>query len=715
MGLLQWFNRRNKFEKCLVCCILGLTLVIIILFICFLTSHDNRVCLKPECIRGSIHILDSIDPIVDPCEDFYAFACGQMNQTDKPTDHASTLKSLRTLSSYRLNKIVGETNISEGVPKSLAFQRTFYKACMDTKKIDEDENRTFLKILDELMEGWPLLKIGKWKGEHFVWQNIMLKARKLGLYHNLFFRVDTFENSTNGKMMLWVRPIDVAHLASTHFTDSNLDKILEILKDLGADSVDVIHDLRATITFAEKLTDIVLNRTNETILGSSSERTNITIQNIKKHYIRIDWVNYLQHITGIPIKGSDQIVSDIDEYFNELYFLLQATEKRIQANYVGWIILSTNINFLSTKLRKKYDQILKSSNVTLPVETRSDRCFQLSLGLFKWTAEAEYVRRYTTLEKKTRVQVMVDYIKSEMEELIETSEWMDEISRENGLKRLYNITTPIGWLDIAFNVTKLEKLLGFDKVKRWPDFNQTAMDIARIGLKIQFDVNYRTVLNKMTDMDSIGIPGNEVNAYFVRNYNILILPTAILQGQMFDENQPYYMNFGALGSVIGHELSHGFSLYQNSDDFSTNYDNSALWTNATADKRKEIVQCVDDQYNKFQVKHGKSKTNHTSGEENIADINGSNLAYAAYQNWISYNGDEPSLPGIKYTPNQLFWIMSSTYMCIEPNNGRSINQNHGMAEFRVIERLRQSADFAKDFNCRVGSKMNPAKKCKIYN
>lgn len=111
--------------------------------------------------------------------------------------------------------------------------------------------------------------------------------------------------------------------------------------------------------------------------------------------------------------------------------------------------------------------------------------------------------------------------------------------------------------------------------------------------------------------------------------------------------------------------------------------------------------------------------NDTSFEENFADYYGLELANRAYRQWVYDHGQEQSLPGVKYNPNQIFWILASTYMCMEPkyiddNNKHEANGVHGMPSFRVMGRLRSSYQFAKDFQCKEDSYMNPTKKCSIY-
>ncbi|KAJ8967240.1 hypothetical protein NQ317_006655 [Molorchus minor] len=104
-------------------------------------------------------------------------------------------------------------------------------------------------------------------------------------------------------------------------------------------------------------------------------------------------------------------------------------------------------------------------------------------------------------------------------------------------------------------------------------------------------------------------------------------------------------------------------------------------------------------------------------EENLSDVIGINLAYKAYQRWVTRNRPESMLPGVKFTTNQFFWIMASTYLCHDPNldeNDTCKNDDrHGISSFRVVGPIRNSPYFAKDWNCPVGSRMNPEDKCLI--
>jgi membrane metallo-endopeptidase-like protein 1 len=102
-------------------------------------------------------------------------------------------------------------------------------------------------------------------------------------------------------------------------------------------------------------------------------------------------------------------------------------------------------------------------------------------------------------------------------------------------------------------------------------------------------------------------------------------------------------------------------------------------------------------------------------QENIADLVGPDVAYLAYQEWVRDHGQEPNLPGLNYTSNQIFWIMSGAFKCHQPKLRFSLrfDQHHGVPSFAVGFSKKNSAAFASDFNCPLGSEMNPEKKCQI--
>lgn len=191
----------------------------------------------------------------------------------------------------------------------------------------------------------------------------------------------------------------------------------------------------------------------------------------------------------------------------------------------------------------------------------------------------------------------------------------------------------------------------------------------------------------------------------------------ILQGMFFSADRPNYMNYGGIGYVIGHEITHGF------DDQGRMYDKRGnmrnWWRRETSEKFTERALCMVRQYNGFEVAGWHVNGLHTL-DENIADNGGVMLAYHAYRRWSAAHGDpEPRLPGLdRYTPRQMFWISAANVWCsvYRPEMLRQflLTGQHSPGRYRVIGSFQNQRDFAADFQCPAGSYMNPAKKCKVW-
>ncbi|KAK9869803.1 hypothetical protein WA026_003535 [Henosepilachna vigintioctopunctata] len=195
------------------------------------------------------------------------------------------------------------------------------------------------------------------------------------------------------------------------------------------------------------------------------------------------------------------------------------------------------------------------------------------------------------------------------------------------------------------------------------------------------------------------------------------IPPGILNQPFFDSDRPKYMNYGAMGYVIGHEIIHGF------DDMGKQYDKDGnlfdWWEPASNKSFHEKAQCIVQQYaNLTNEKINMTLNGINTQGENIADNGGIKLAYIAYQKWLQRNKVEPQLPGLKFTPQQLFWIAAASNWCskVRPEMEKLaiMNDFHSPNYYRVIVPFINSGYFAKDFNCPLGSKMNPKYKCRVW-
>uniref|UniRef100_A0A1Y1MLF4 Peptidase M13 C-terminal domain-containing protein n=1 Tax=Photinus pyralis TaxID=7054 RepID=A0A1Y1MLF4_PHOPY len=177
------------------------------------------------------------------------------------------------------------------------------------------------------------------------------------------------------------------------------------------------------------------------------------------------------------------------------------------------------------------------------------------------------------------------------------------------------------------------------------------------------------------------------------------------------------MNYGGIGFTIGHEITHGFDTTCLKLDKDGNFVD--WWVSSTKEKFITKVQCMIDQYGNYSVPElGLNLNGFRTIEENIADNGGARHAYLGYNEWVRRNGKEPLLPALNYTDRQLFWISAANGWCaneIPSSMKRQIHNNqHLPFKFRINVPLSNTDYFAKDFNCRIGSNMNPVSKCEVW-
>ncbi|CAH0551533.1 unnamed protein product [Brassicogethes aeneus] len=707
-GFLRKWKYRSTLEKCLIIIDLILILMLIILLISYLSQDPEKsVCTNPECIKASNHILDMIDVTVDPCEDFYMFTCGTfLRKVDNPR---SSLTPLSELAKSQLRSIVmspENSNCSKGVK----LQRQFWRSCVNELDIEDDNSETFLSLLDEI-GGWPLLARRPFDG-NFDWIEAMLKSSKIGLDYDFFLSIKTtVDVNETEKNILLISPPYQQNLFKIEYPESTVETMKDIAKNLGASSLGVSADIRNVVKFAEEFNTIVNKAWNTSKDDPDDPIQNISMLNQK--YMHKTWIALLNDLTDGIVKIEDNYLAmfKCEDYLRDLYYLLVRTDKRILANYVGWYQLYKNYNFLKKDLREKVKKAFNVKTNDLNKE-RKEECFWISRIFFPYVAEGGYIRKYMDKKRIDDIKKILHSIKEQFLMAFKYNEWMDDNTKKMLQERAKEISEGIGWTNMVYDEVKYEELLEIKMRK----FKNSSLMMMTTELRRNDMVKLYGSLNKhQLDIHlQAEFPIIDINAYFIHVANILILPAPIIRGFIFDSERPNYLNYGALGSIIGHELTHSFAINTNLKD-EYNY----TWmTNQSEAIFNEKVRCVIEEYNEYLKDLNIEKVTNTSGEvdENVADITGQIMSYRSYQDFVQKYGSEPSLPGIHFTQNQVFWIMSSTYFCYNPNKPGELHssKHHSDSRLRVLGALRNNPYFGEDFGCPVGSRMNPEKKCSIF-
>jgi predicted metalloendopeptidase len=305
-------------------------------------------------------------------------------------------------------------------------------------------------------------------------------------------------------------------------------------------------------------------------------------------------------------------------------------------------------------------------------------------------------------EAKARALELVNNLKEALADRIKTLEWMDEPTKQEALKKLAAFTVKIGYPD------------------KWRDYSLLKIDRGPFVLNAIRAENFESnrELNKIgkpVDRTEWGMTPPTVNAYYNPNMNEIVFPAGILQPPFFYAKADDAMNYGGIGAVIGHEMTHGF------DDQGRQFDATGnlrdWWSPESAAKFKERSQAIVTQYSEYEPLPGLHVNGELTQGENIADLGGVKLAYAALQK-AQAGKPQPKIDG--YTPEQRFFLsFAQIWRSKQRDEDLKLRLNtdpHSPAHYRTNGPLSNLPEFAKAFNLPDNSPMirPPDKRVNIW-
>lgn len=328
---------------------------------------------------------------------------------------------------------------------------------------------------------------------------------------------------------------------------------------------------------------------------------------------------------------------------------------------------------------------------------------------------ALYVRRYTSKVMKSLVTEMTEKLKREVIKLVSSLKWMDKKTRTRASEKIRNIDMFVAYPEEFLDNNKLEAY--FEKLQLESDsFVENLLTIKKFNKEMSFNM-YGTFANK-TDWKRSNSVTN-IDAYYKPHENTVFIPAALLQEFYIHEDRPMYLNYGALASLIAHEILHSLDIDGQLHD---KYGNAGerLFSKEARNHYERKASALSKHYSTYIVEGVKKKLNGLrTKEESIMDQGGLKIAHSSYKTWVTENGEEPRMPLLeKYTPMQLFWVSFAnthcTRMSLRELKSDMENDEHPPAEFRVNVPLRNLKVFARDFHCPVGSFMNPSIKYNVW-
>jgi putative endopeptidase len=447
----------------------------------------------------------------------------------------------------------------------------------------------------------------------------------------------------------------------------------------------------------------------ETKLAEAS-RTRVQLRDPIKNYNKMgtrqlqdltrDW-NWSDYFKTINLVDPGEINVHQPEFFKAANDLFRSASLDDWKAYLRWHLVDATAPYLSKDfVDEDFDFKERVLRGTQQIKPRWKRVVLSEDGEIGEALGKLYVGFYFPPEAKARAFELVNNLKEALADRIKTLEWMDEATKQEALKKLAAFTVKIGYPDKWLDYSLLQ-------IDRGP-FVLNALRAEKF--EADRDVNK---IGKPVDRTDWGMTPPTVNAYYNSNMNEIVFPAGILQPPFFYPDADDAVNYGGIGAVIGHEMTHGF------DDQGRQFDARGnlrdWWTPKSAEEFKKRSGAIVQQYNEYEPLPGLHVNGELTQGENIADIGGVKLAYAALQKALDKHPEERNKKIDGFTPEQRFFL---SFAAIWRSKIRDEDQKlrvktdpHSPAQFRVNGPLSDLPEFQKAFNIPDGSPMvRPADK-----
>ncbi|XP_075528272.1 neprilysin-1-like isoform X1 [Dermacentor variabilis] len=697
------------------------------------TQHKvtYNVCDTPVCVERARLINESLNVSVDPCTDFYSYACGGWMSKHKIPESKPVTGTFILLDDElrgTLRDILGNMTLvceNQNITDKAAI---VYNACVAVPDL-EDRHDVVLAIMnDSGLAQWPKTRQDKCKKTDALNPtDVLIQTRISTILSSAVSRdsqnlsayviqLDQLAFSAVGRNQLinqttnYSKPIIAAYkkvievamkFMKPNLTDSELSELSGIL-----------------LAFERKLANMTAPPEKRRDLIKLYHRT--TIDELERNFSYVPIRALLQNEfcrVNITLAHNETVELFALEYYKKLNEFLKCADTDTLYNYAG---LRRILKWAATGSQEFRNASLELRKVKAGVRVEKPR-WQLCVDEVN-DAMAEsvgylYVQRKFSGKAKEEVEDLTRRIMAAFNESLHTLKWMDNKTRAAAETKLSKMGTKIGYPNWLFNTTYIENLYNFvPKLSLNAPYGEMMYSIAQNNWKQEL-----LKLRKPYDKDAEWIVGAAVvNAFYSASSNEMVFPSGILQGVFYEHGLPRSINFGAVGMVVGHEMTHGF------DDKGSQFDaEGALkqwWTNETRAEFMKRTKCFVYEYGNITDKEANMTLNakNTVGE-NIADNGGLRMAFEAYSQLLEkkYKRVDTRLKGLEdVSGKQLFFLSNAMVWCRlcrrEYLKLQIQYDPHSPGPYRVNVPMSNLKAFSETFNCPANSTMNRKDRCSLW-
>lgn len=418
-------------------------------------------------------------------------------------------------------------------------------------------------------------------------------------------------------------------------------------------------------------------------------------------------VNLPKYLTSVGVNTDRVIVGEL-KYYENLDKFINTKNIELIKDYMKFHLISSNASYLSQNLDDmKFNFYSKYLRGQQEQRALNKRGYQMINGVLGEAFGKLYVEKYFPAEAKAQMVELIGYLKKSFASHITNLTWMSPVTKEKALNKLNKFTVKVAYPDKWKDYSKLtinSEAEGGSLYKNLQNVNewQYQKDLAKIG--------------KPVDRTEWGMSPQTVNAYYNPLNNEIVFPAAILQPPFFNPNADAAINFGGIGAVIGHEMTHGF------DDSGAQFDADGnlvdWWTAEDKANFEKATKALAAQYGTYEPVKGTFVNGEFTNGENIADLGGVNIAYDALQMYLKDKGNPGEISG--YTQDQRFFMSWATVWRTLQKEAALVNQiktdEHSPGLYRAFGPLVNTDAFYKAFDVKPGDKLykKPEDRIKIW-
>lgn len=669
-----------------------------ILAICCMATGCNS---KKEAVLTSGIDLANLDTTALPGTSFYQYACGGWMKKHPLTNEYSRFGSFDMLAENNREQLKGlivEIAAGQNAQGTIGQKiGDIYKLAMDSVKLNADGVTPIQADLE---------KIASVKDKSEI-VPLMAELAHSGVfpYFSFYVGADIMDSKSNlfqlyqggislGEKEYYLDNDDV----TVNIRNKYKEHIVKMFQLAGFDEAAAKKKMEAVMDIETRIAKASFSAVEQRNPAANYHK--MSLDELKKEIPGIDWDAFLN---GIGVKGVTELsVSQVDP-IKEVEKIINSLPVENQIAYMQWSLIDRAAGYLSDDLvAQNFDFYGKTLSGKQTNQPRWKRAVSTVNGVLGEAVGQMYVEKYFPAAAKERMVQLVKNLQTALGERIRNLEWMGDSTKIKAIEKLNSFYVKVGYPDKWRDYTGLN----IEKDSYW----------ANVKRATEFELDYMlSKAGKPVDRDEWGMTPQTVNAYYNPTTNEICFPAGILQYPFFDMNADDAFNYGAIGVVIGHEMTHGF------DDQGRQFDKDGnlkdWWTAEDAKRFEERAQVMVNFFDSIQVLPGLNANGSLTLGENIADHGGLQVSFQAFKNATK---DAPLLVKDGFTPEQRFFL---SYAGVWAGNIRdeqirlqTKSDPHSLGRWRVNGALPQIGAWYDAFGIKEGDPMYlaPEKRVSIW-